>query len=157
MIAWTEEQLAFRHAVRRFVESEIAPRREELEFGDLPPYDLLRSFYRAFDLGAAAAERFERSLSGEPHETGRSAAETILPIIEISRYSPGLVAALGVSTSLTAGAILRAGDTVQKKRWARDLLTLDKVGSWALPSRIQDLTRSVPCSPRPARRETAGY
>ena len=42
MIQWTEEQLMVRDAVRQFVEAEIAPRRDELEFGDTPPYDVLR-------------------------------------------------------------------------------------------------------------------
>jgi acyl-CoA dehydrogenase len=150
VIAWTEEQLEFRRAIRRFVESEIAPRRNELEFGDLPPYELLRSFYRTFDVGAAAIDRFERSLSGEDAPP-RSAAETILPIIEISRHSPGLVAALGVSTSLTAGAILRAGDTSQKERWARDLLTLDKIGAWAItePDSGSDAFGSMRATARP--------
>lgn len=33
---------------------------------------------------------------------------------------------------LTAGAILSKGTTAQKERWAGDLMTLDKIGSWAI-------------------------
>ena len=39
MIEWSESQLMIRDAVRKFVEAEIKPRLEELEYGDTPPYD----------------------------------------------------------------------------------------------------------------------
>ena len=39
---------------------------------------------------------------------------------------------MGVSVSLTAGAILRSGSREQKERWARDLLTLESIGAWAI-------------------------
>lgn len=137
MIRWSDEQLMFRDAVRRFVDAEVAPRREDLEHNGLPPYDILRSFYKTFEVGDAALARFERSLArdaGEDvaSEPPSSAAETIIPIVELARQSPGLVTAMGVSVGLTAGAILRAGDREQKLRWARDLLTLDTVGAWAI-------------------------
>src|SRR5438270_13807471 len=41
MFEWTEEQRMIRDTVRQFVESEIAPRREEVEFGDIDSYDVL--------------------------------------------------------------------------------------------------------------------
>jgi alkylation response protein AidB-like acyl-CoA dehydrogenase len=56
----------------------------------------------------------------------------MLPIIEICKYCPGLITAMGVSVGLTGAAIMSKGTTAQKKRWARDLLTLEKVGSWAI-------------------------
>jgi alkylation response protein AidB-like acyl-CoA dehydrogenase len=43
-----------------------------------------------------------------------------------------MVTAMGVSVGLTAGAILSKGTTRQKERWALDLLTMDKIGSWAI-------------------------
>ncbi|MBV8385380.1 MAG: acyl-CoA dehydrogenase family protein, partial [Acidimicrobiia bacterium] len=54
MYEWTEEQRMIRDAVRQFVESEIAPRREEFEFGDTPPYDVLRKLYKTFGLDVMA-------------------------------------------------------------------------------------------------------
>src|SRR5437773_10023233 len=112
MLGWSDEQQQFRAAVRRFVEMEVAPRRLELEHGDLPPYGLLREMFAAFGIGAANLERFERSL--EPsvvpdRRERRSAAEVLIPIVELSRHSPGMVTAMGVSVGLAAGAILRAG------------------------------------------------
>lgn len=131
MLQWNEEQLMYRAAVRRFVESVIAPQREALEFEGLPPYDVLRRFYKEFGVGDAAMERFEASMSGGP-KPERSAAEKLIPLAEFARWCPGLSVALGTSVDLTAGAILRAGSTEQKRRWVPELLTLDKIGAWAI-------------------------
>ncbi|HET7651959.1 MAG TPA: acyl-CoA dehydrogenase family protein [Acidimicrobiales bacterium] len=142
MFEWSEEQLMIRDTVRQFVEKEIAPRRDELEHGDLPPYDILRSLYATFGLDKMAGQQFDARIaaeeSGEPkkprgeREGGGDPSMTMIPIIELCRYSPGMVTAMGVSVGLTAAAIMSRGTVAQKKRWARDLLTLDKVGSWAI-------------------------
>jgi alkylation response protein AidB-like acyl-CoA dehydrogenase len=139
---WSDEQLMIRDAVRQFVEAEIAPKREELEHGDLPPYDILRKLFATFGLDVMARERFkvqiEREKAGEPKEdrTGGRDATTVamgmIPIIELCRWSPGMVTAMGVSVGLTSAAIMSRGTTAQKERWALDLQTLDKVGAWAI-------------------------
>src|SRR5436189_3448838 len=59
---WSEEQRMIRGAVRQFVEAEIAPRRDEFEFGDTPPYEVLRKLYRTFGLDVMARDRFKRRL-----------------------------------------------------------------------------------------------
>jgi acyl-CoA dehydrogenase len=148
MIQWTEEQQMVRDAVRQFVEAEVAPRRDELEFGDTPPYDVLRKLYSTFGMDTMARERFKRQIefeksvedaiaNGEEPPTkesgsGGDGSITMIPIIELCRYSPGLVTAMGVSTGLTASAITSKGTIRQKERWALDLLTLDKIGAWAI-------------------------
>jgi alkylation response protein AidB-like acyl-CoA dehydrogenase len=131
MLRWTEEQLMYRQAVRQFVERVIAPQREALEFEDLPPYDVLRRFYKEFGVGESAMERFEATISGGP-KPPRQVAEKLIPMIEFARWCPGLSVALGTSVDLAGSAILRAGSLEQKKRWVPDLLTLDKVGAWAI-------------------------
>ena len=149
MYAWNEEQLMIRNAVREFVEAEIAPKREELEFGDTPPYDLLRKLFATFGMDQMAKDRFtktiafersvqaaavagetppERESKGEGHDPSLS----MIPIIELCRYSPGMVTAMGVSMGLTSAAIMSKGTIAQKERWALDLLTLDKIGAWAI-------------------------
>jgi len=149
MIQWTEEQQMVRDAVRQFVEAEVAPLREELEFGDTPPYDVLRKLYSTFGMDTMARERFKRQIEfekaveeavarGEEPPTkesgggGGDGSIALIPIIELCRYSPGLVTALGVSSGLTASAITSKGTIAQKERWALDLLTLEKVGAWAI-------------------------
>jgi hypothetical protein len=68
----------------------------------------------------------ERPLSGD------EVAMQVIPIIELSRYCPGLVTALGVSVGLTASTIMARGTSRQIERWAEGLLSLDKVGAWAI-------------------------
>ena len=146
MFDWSDSQLMIRDTVRRFVEEEVAPNVQELEHGDTPPYDILRKMYAAFGMGEMARARFERQLEGEkrgekrkarseprdPSAQADQAAASLIPIIELCRYCPGMVTALGVSVGLTAGAILSKGTAEQKERWALDLLTLDKIGAWAI-------------------------
>jgi alkylation response protein AidB-like acyl-CoA dehydrogenase len=147
MFEWSEEQLMIRDAVRQFVEAEIVPRREELEHGDLPPYDILRKLFSTFGMDQMAKAGFEARIArekriaageeepkakGEGEGGGGNAAMTMLPIIEICRCSPGMVTAMGVSMGLTSAAIMSKGTIEQKERWALDLLTLEKVGAWAI-------------------------
>jgi hypothetical protein len=131
MLEWSDDQREYRTAVRRFVEREIAPRREALEHEGLPPYEVLRDFYREFGLRQSALDRVEARLAGI-RVPSVSAAERIIPLVEFARHSPGLVTALGTSVDLTAGAILRAGTPEQIRRWVPDLVTLDKIGAWAI-------------------------
>jgi alkylation response protein AidB-like acyl-CoA dehydrogenase len=144
MFEWSEEQLMIRDAVRQFVEAEIAPKREELEHGDLPPYDILRKLFATFGMDAMARESFKRRIAreraieageqvdGPARERGDGGGMALIPIIEICRYCPGMVTAMGVSMGLTASAIMSRGTIRQKERWALDLLTMDKVGAWAI-------------------------
>jgi acyl-CoA dehydrogenase len=142
MYQWPEDLQMVRDAVREFVDREIRPHREELEHGDLPPYDLLRKMYATFGIDQMAAATFERRIAREKGEVpatgddgdggGSGGSMNLLPIIELCKCSPGMVTALGVSVGLTSAAIMSKGTTAQKERWARDLVTLDTVGSWAI-------------------------
>ena len=149
MFEWSEEQKMIRDAIRQFVEKVIKPNLEELEHGDLPPYDILRKMFRTFGLDGMARDSFARRIAREKEleaagdsegkrtddEGGRPSGEggmTIIPIIELCRYCPGMVTAMGVSMGLTAAAIMSRGTIAQKERWALDLLTMDKVGAWAI-------------------------
>ena len=103
MIEWGEQHLAIRDAFRRFVDSEIKPRREELEHGDTPPYEVLRKMFAAFGLRDMSLMRYEADLAkadlktgddAEPKEgrvnpmAGEMAAMQMIPIIELSKHSP---------------------------------------------------------------------
>jgi alkylation response protein AidB-like acyl-CoA dehydrogenase len=146
MIEWSEQHEMIRDAVRRFIEEEIVPHHMELEHGELPPYDILRKLYATFGMDELARTRFEKQLAREEKgerthapadEEGRAdrgdqAAMMLIPIIELCRYCPGMVTALGVSTGLTAAAVMSKGTIEQKRRWGLDLLTLEKIGAWAI-------------------------
>jgi len=144
MFEWSEEQKMIRDAVRQFIEAEIVPKRDELEHGDLPPYDILRKLFATFGMDAMARESFKRRIeaekSGEKRERaegdggggGGGAGITMIPIIELCRHCPGMVTAMGVSMGLTSAAIMSRGTIAQKERWVPELLTLEKVGAWAI-------------------------
>ncbi|MDQ1438442.1 MAG: acyl-CoA dehydrogenase [Acidimicrobiaceae bacterium] len=145
MIEWSEEQVMVRDAIRAFIDKEIKPNLEELEHGDTPPYEVLRKLYRTFGMDAMARDRFEKSVAAGGDGDGSEGKErtegardpntvafTLIPIIELCRYCPGMVTAMGVSVGLTAAAIMSRGTEAQKRRWALDLLTLDKIGAWAI-------------------------
>src|SRR5581483_5683038 len=144
MIEWNEMHLQIRDLIRRFVDSEIRPKLDELEHGETPPYEVLRKLVKAFGIADMARGRFqahlEREKAGKPPsekkdgggDKGLEVAMQLIPIIELCRVLPGMVTAMGVSMGLTAQAIMSRGTIRQKERWALPLLTLEKVGAWAI-------------------------
>jgi alkylation response protein AidB-like acyl-CoA dehydrogenase len=149
MYKWSDEQVMVRDAVRQFVEAEIKPNLEELEHGDTPPYEVLRKLFSTFGMDAMARDRFKRQIEFEKlvaaaeangetpperpkREGGSDSSLTMIPIIELCRYCPGMVTAMGVSMGLTAAAINSKGTIEQKERWVPELLTMEKVGAWAI-------------------------
>jgi acyl-CoA dehydrogenase len=176
MIEWSESQQMIRDAVRKFVEAEIKPRLEELEHGDTPPYEVLRKLYKTFGMDEMARQRFRHQIERERKadearsrgespareerrpraDGGDSAAMQLLPIIELCRFSPGLVTAMGVSVGLTAASIMSKGTLAQKERFALPLLTLEKIGAWAItePGSGSDAFGGMKAT---ARRDGDGY
>src|SRR4029434_3402376 len=118
---------------------------EELEHGDTPPYDVLRKLFKTFGIDQINLARYQRRLAqqkngaaepdadeegGDRPGSGDGAAMQLIPIIEICRYSPGMVTALGVSVGLTSRAIMSTGTVAQMERWVPPILTLEKIGAW---------------------------
>jgi len=146
MIEWSEQHLMIRDMMRRFIDEEIKPRWQELEHGDLPPYDILRKLMRTFGLDEMGRQRFAAQIAREKAVARGEKAEKrapasggddgvglqLIPIIELCRWCPGMVTAMGVSFGLTATAIMSKGTTAQKERWALPLLTMDMIGAWAI-------------------------
>ena len=142
MFEWSEEQLAIRDAVRRFVEEEVEPNVEELEHGDTPPYEVIRKLYRdlrprclgpgVLQAGSSNARSSGTAAPERPEGGGNAGGLTLIPIIELCHYCPGIVTALGVSTGLAGGTIMKSGTPAQMERWGLDLMTLDKIGAWAI-------------------------
>ncbi|MGH9214327.1 MAG: acyl-CoA dehydrogenase family protein [Acidimicrobiales bacterium] len=146
MFEWSDEQQMVRTAVRDFIAKEVVPHHRELEHGDLPPYDILRKLFATFGLDAMARDRFRRQLAAsggdevaeerasgrDPREAANAIAFQMIPIIELCRWSPGMVTAMGVSMGLTSAAIMGRGTPAQKERWALPLLTMEKIGAWAI-------------------------
>jgi len=150
MIEWNEQQCMIRDMVRAYVEKEIVPQLDAIEYEGLPPYDILRKMLQTFGIDAMAKMEFEKqiakeeaSLRGEVVDgkakkdgfnpaAAEKAAMRMIPTIELCRHAQGLVTAMGVSMGLAGGAIMSKGTLEQKKRWALPLLTLEKIGAWAI-------------------------
>jgi alkylation response protein AidB-like acyl-CoA dehydrogenase len=139
MYDWSDEQQAIIAVVRRFVDEEIRPHLDDLEHNGVPPYEILRKMYATFGLKEMAQENFARQLkrkvSGDDatrESRGTDPAAQLISTIELCRVSPGLLTSLGVSTGLAAGTINKLGTPAQMERWSLDLMTLDKIGAWAI-------------------------
>ncbi len=132
--------------MKAFIAKEVTPIREDLEHGGLAPYEVLRKMYSTFGIGDQAVaqfwariehdravERGEATAADRPsRHSGGDAAWSLIPTIELCRQCPGLVTALGVSVGLTASAINGRGTVSQRERWVPDLLSLTKIGAWAI-------------------------
>jgi alkylation response protein AidB-like acyl-CoA dehydrogenase len=83
-----------------------------------------------------AGDAFDRSIAKTDEErSGESSMDPAMTMIvtsEFCRVSMGIPAAIGVSVGLAGGTINSRGSVEQRKRWARDILTFDKVGAWAI-------------------------
>ena len=141
MFEWSEEDLMVRDAVRSFVDKEIRPHSDELESGQLPPYDILRKLMTSFGVDAMAREGLEKELDAEaageskPKGSGGGGMMNSMGLIlnmELAAASLGMVVSMGVSVGLTVSTIRSKGTLAQKKRWLPELVTLEKVGAWAI-------------------------
>lgn len=173
MFEWSEQQRQFRDALRKFCDREVAPHVDALDTDAMLPYPILRKLFATFGLGEMALADFQARQArdrarqearerGEPApvkprrrgfdpERAERAGLEALPIIEISRHAPGIVTVLGVSFGLTANAILSRGTLAQRERFVPDLLTLKKIGAWAItePDAGSDAFGAMRCTARP--------
>ena len=176
MIEWSETHVSIRDSIRKFCESEVKPKLHAIEHEGEPPYEVLRKLIATFGIGDMARMTFAAQIakqkareaappaegaardkrSGPNPQAGMEMAMRMIPIIELSRYSAGMVTALGVSMGLTASAIMARGTIAQKERWALELLTLEKIGAWAItePGSGSDAFGGMKSS---ARRDGDGY
>ncbi|MFF2394036.1 MULTISPECIES: acyl-CoA dehydrogenase family protein [unclassified Nocardia] len=142
MYQWSDEDLMFRDAVRGFIAKEVTPHVDQLESGALPPFDIIRKLYATFGLDEMAREGLEKALAREEAGTtgsgkpggGFSGAGSMGVVLnsELAGVSLGLVASMGVSLGLAVGTIRSRGTLAQKKRWLPELVTMAKVGAWAI-------------------------
>ncbi|GGK64596.1 acyl-CoA dehydrogenase family protein [Nocardia camponoti] len=156
MFEWSETDEMIRESVRAFIDKEVRPHIDELEHGDLPPYDIMRKLFADFGIDVMAGEAVDKMLAKEQAKADRIAAGEPAPekkksdskgggnplaaqgsmaavvISELTGVTLGSVAAVGVSLGLGAATIAARGTLAQKQRWLKDIVTLDKVAAWAI-------------------------
>ncbi|MEV0332437.1 acyl-CoA dehydrogenase family protein [Nocardia sp. NPDC050717] len=156
MFEWSETDEMIRESVREFIAKEVRPHIDELEHGDLPPYDIMRKLFADFGIDVMAGEAVDKMLAREQAKADRIAAGEPAPekkkssdkkggnplaaqgsmaavlISELTGVTLGSVAAVGVSLGLGAATIASRGTLAQKQRWLKDIVTLEKVAAWAI-------------------------
>ncbi|MFG1782732.1 acyl-CoA dehydrogenase family protein [Rhodococcus oryzae] len=147
MYEWSDTDLMFRDALRGFIEKEIKPHVDKLESGELPPFEIIRKIYSTFGMDEMASEALEKAFAKEEaRERGETVPESgekgggfsgagsmgVILNSELAGVSLGLVASMGVSLGLTVGTLRSRGTLAQKKRWLPELVTMEKVGAWAI-------------------------
>ncbi|MFD4406859.1 acyl-CoA dehydrogenase family protein [Nocardia sp. NPDC058499] len=157
MFEWSETDEMIRESVRAFIDKEVRPHLDELEHGDLPPYDIMRKLFADFGIAAMAGEAVDKMLAAQQAEADRIAAGEPVPekkpgdkkktagnslaaqgsmaavlISELTGVTLGSVAAVGVSLGLGAATIATRGTPAQQQRWLKDIVTLEKVAAWAI-------------------------
>ena len=119
----TEDELAFRQAVREFAEAEIRPRAAQADATQQFPRDLIP---KLFDLGVMGIEVPE-AYGG----AGASFFMSVLAVEEISRADASVGVFVDVQNTLVVNALLRWGSEPQRARYGR-MLARGTVGAYAL-------------------------
>ncbi|PYS82419.1 MAG: acyl-CoA dehydrogenase [Acidobacteria bacterium] len=123
LTTYSEDEQMFRASVREFAEGEIRPRVEEMdEHAKMSP-DVIKHL---FDLGLMGVETPE-----EYGGAGASFFTAIIGVEELSRVDPSVGVLMDVQNTLVNNALIRWGNTEQKKKYLPRLAT-DTVGAYAL-------------------------
>jgi hypothetical protein len=63
MIEWSEQTIMIRDMIRGFVEKEIVPQLDAIEYEGVPPYDILRKMAKTFGMDAMAKMEFDKQIA----------------------------------------------------------------------------------------------
>ena len=98
MIGWTEQQQMVRSMMRDFIEKEIVPHIDDLEYNGLPPYDLLRKFFKTFGIDEMAGASFDAKIAREEAiARGEAVEEKPAPVQTSGPVSEEAIDAAGMS------------------------------------------------------------
>jgi acyl-CoA dehydrogenase len=136
MLDFTEEHKVAQKAIRSWATGHLAPKVARLESGEDLPYPLMRELGATFGIVDMVRAQFARMREGGGGGAlggagGESPLMAIL-MMELSRVCPGFALAFGASLGLCGGAILSRGTLAQKERFALPVMTMEKIGAWAL-------------------------
>src|SRR5262245_63694494 len=120
----SDEQDAFRLAVRDWAARALAPRVEALEAAETFPVDLFQELGRLGYLGVGIGEEYGGS--------GGDMVMRCLLIEEIGRVNCGFAAALLGHVGLATIPLIKFGTADQKRHYLRPALTGEKLGCFGL-------------------------
>ena len=79
MIQWSEQQQMIQKMVRDFVEKEIVPQLDDIEYNGVPPYDILRKLIKTFGMDVMAKQSFEKQRESHCRRGNRRGKEKRRP------------------------------------------------------------------------------
>src|ERR1700678_3069258 len=134
MLDFSEEHKIAQQAIRAWATSRLAPRGPKLENGEEPPYALMRELGATFGIIELVKAQFAKMRDPAATRRGSDGESPLMAILmmELSRVCPGFALAMGASLGLCGGAILARGTSAQKERFALPVMTMEKIGAWAL-------------------------
>ncbi len=163
LLDFSDEHKLAQRLLRTWCTSRLAPAVNGLESGETPPYALMRELCATFGIGDAVRAAFAKRRAGAGRDGGDAEGPgsnegplMAILMMELSRVCPGFAMSLGASLGLCGGAILARGTPEQKERFALPVLTMEKIGAWALtePGAGSDAFGSMTTG---ARRVDGGY
>jgi alkylation response protein AidB-like acyl-CoA dehydrogenase len=138
LLDFSEEHKVAQRLIRTWCTERLAPRVPELEDAAGTPYALMRDLCATFGVADMVRAAFAktRSAEGDPGHArrptlGDGPLMTIL-MMELSRICPGFAMSFGASLGLCGGAIVARGTPAQRERFALPVMTMEKIGAWAL-------------------------
>jgi alkylation response protein AidB-like acyl-CoA dehydrogenase len=143
MLDFTEEQRLAQSAIRSWCAQHLEPNVRAMEAGTMPVYPTMRAMADTFGIPDMARAGFARMReprpeTAAPRRPGRAgggdgqAAMMAILMMELSRCCPGFALAFGATLGLFGGAVMARGTMAQKEAWALPVLTMEKIGAWAL-------------------------
>jgi acyl-CoA dehydrogenase len=134
MLDFTDEHKLAQKAIRSWCDARLAPEVTRLESGEVTPYALVRELGKTFGIPDMVRAQFAKAKTRDPEKKPSLGDGPLMAILmmELSRHCPGFALAFGASLGLCAGAIMSRGTAEQKERFALPVLTMEKIGAWAL-------------------------
>src|ERR1051325_10165619 len=123
LTSYSEDEQMFRASVREFAEGELRPRVEKMDEEGKMDKEVVRQLFELGLMGVETPEEFGGA--------GASFFTAIIGVEELSRVDPSVGVFVDVQNTLVNNALIRWGNTEQKKKYLSQLAS-EKVGAYAL-------------------------
>lgn len=120
---WSEEEAAFRDAVREFAENEIKPMVGQMDEKAEIPSDLVKKLFEMGLMGIESPEKYGGA--------GSSFTMACMAVEELGRVDGSVSVLVDVQNTLVTNAFLRWGSEAQKDRYLKKMSS-EWVGAYAL-------------------------